>query len=185
MIETDVKLRNDFENYTKIKDNWFSKYYLYNEKSIESAVWIGQTPQYINIFTSDLMTLYSLDGTSGRGNFTDADRKYFLLRNDINNDLDFLEYIRNNYYIENNLLTSNRSIKENYAVNLFVSVVIPSIESITTITGDYTGYIFNIKDNIREVHILRNDKSYIFTFFGNDLTSNEYINDLLSTLEIT
>lgn len=185
LIETDVKLRNDFENYTKIKDNWFSKYYLYNEKSIESAVWIGQTPQYINIFTSDLMTLYSLDGTSGRGNFTDADRKYFLLRNDINNDLDFLEYIRNNYYIENNLLTSNRSIKENYAVNLFVSVVIPSIESITTITGDYTGYIFNIKDNIREVHILRNDKSYIFTFFGNDLTSNEYINDLLSTLEIT
>lgn len=186
LVESDIKLRNDFADYTRIDENISIKYYLYDDDKVKSALWLGQSLQYIEMFTSDAMTFYSPDENflSGNGEFTDADRKYFLLRNDINNDLDFFEYIRDNYYIKSNLFTSNRSIKENYAVNLFVLVAIPSVKSMTLITGDYTGYIFNIRDNIREVHILRDNKSYIFTFVGDDITTDEYIQDILSTLEI-
>ena len=184
LIESDIKFRNDFRKYTKIKEKNIIKYNLYNDNTVESAFWISQSTQYIDVFTSDSMALYSIDDDSNNSDFTDADRKYFLLRNDINNDLDFLEYIRDNYYIKNNLFMSKRSIKENYAVNLFVSVALPSIDNITLITGDYEGYIFNLTNGAREVHILRNNKSYIFSFIGNDITSDEYIQDLLSTLEI-
>lgn len=184
LIESDIKFRNDFNDYTRTEEYNSVKYNFYNDGKCQSALWLGQSPQYIDFFTADSMTIYSPEGTSGSGEFTDADRKYFLLRNDINNDMDFFQYVRNNYYVKSNLFTSNRSIKENYAVNLFVSIALPSIQSMTSITGDYTGYIFNLKNNIREVHILRNNKSYIFTFIGSDVTSDEYIQDLLSTLEI-
>ena len=49
--------------------------------------------------------------------------------------------------------------------------------------GDYTGYIYN-KGNIREVVILRNNQRYIFSFRGEKYTTDEYIKDILSTIEI-
>ena len=186
LSEFDIKIRNDFKGYTREVDGDTVKYNLYDGDTFKSAVWLGKSNQYIDMFTSDSMSLY-IDGGNSlpySGEFTDADRKYFLLKNDINNDLDFLEYIRNNYYIKSNVFTSKRAIKENYAINLFVSVTLPNIQSITLITGDYTGYIFNINEDIREVHILRNDISYFLTFNGDNVNSDEYIQDILSSLEI-
>lgn len=181
----DIKIRNDFRAYETIDATGeydSTKYVLYNGiGEVESAFWMGRMDQYINMFTSDSLTIY---GTKDSGQFNDADRKYFLLKNDINNDIDFFEYIKNNYYLENNLFTNTRNMKENYAVNLFVQVALPSFESMTIISGDYTGYIYNLNNNIREVHILKNDKSYVFTFIGENLTTDYYIQDLLSTLEI-
>lgn len=58
------------------------------------------------------------------------------------------------------------------------------MNSLTIIKGDYEGYIFNYQDNLREVNILKNNKRYVFTFIGSDITSDNYIKDILSTLEI-
>lgn len=188
LIEDDVKLRNDFKDYErtfKEETNGFVKYFLYDENNkVKSAFWMGKTDQYINMFTSDELNIYMMENPLFRGNFNEIDRKYFLLKNDINDDLDFFEYIKNNYYLESNIFTSDRGIRENYALNLFVQIVFPLVDSITVISGDYTGYIYNINDRIREAHIFRNDKSYVFTFIGEELATDSYIIELLSTLEI-
>jgi len=181
----DIKIRNDFDDYELIDSALeydSTKYLLYNDNGeVESAFWMGSMDQYINIFTSDSLTIY---GTKDNGQFSDADRKYFLLKNDINDDIDFFKYIKNNYYLKNTMFTNIRKMKENYAVNLFVQIALPSFDSMTLISGDYTGYIYNLNNRLREVHILKHDKSYVFTFMGEKLITDEYICDLLSTLEI-
>ena len=39
--------------------------------------------------------------TCPESSFTYADRKYFLLKNDINDDVDYINYVRENYFIKN------------------------------------------------------------------------------------
>jgi len=184
LIEENIKIRNDFESFAKIDEvGDTTKYVLRHESDdLIASFWIGVSElTYINMFASDSIIIFN---EKDSGQFNNSDRKYFLLRNDINDDVDFLKYIKENYYAKSNLFTGIREIKENYALNTFVSIALPNVESTTLITGDYSGYIFNLKNNIREVHILRNDKSYNFMFIGEDYTSDEYIKDILSTLEI-
>ena len=188
LIEGNIKIRNDFNKYNRegeIKDDEmfsFVKYSLENEKQY---VILGKMPQYIDEFVrDDLFFFYGDNDKNISGErFTAADRKYFLLRNDINNDIDFLEYIKNNYFKKNNLFMSEREIRENYAFNLFVSIVIPEENSISLIKGDYEGFIFN-SDNSREIHIIRDDTVYSFLIRGDELITDEYIIDFIGTLEI-
>ena len=181
----DIKIRNDFHKYTFIQnDNNFegNKFYLYdNQNNIQSSFWVSDLNSLIDVFTNDELDFF---GNVNENKFNSADRKYFLLRNDINNDIDFLNYIKDNYYNKNNLFTSIRNIKENYALNNYIKVILQKMESLTVIKGDYEGYIFNYQNNLREVNILRNNRRYVFTFIGNDITSDNYLIDILSTLEI-
>lgn len=181
----EIKIRNDFNNYTFIQsDNNFegNKFYLYdNENNIKTSFWVSNLNTLIETFTNDELDFF---GNIKENKFNNADRKYFLLKNDINNDIDFLNYIMNNYYIKNNLFTSTRNIKENYALNSYIKVILQKMNSLTIIKGDYEGYIFNYQDNLREVNILKNNKRYVFTFIGSDITNDNYIKDILSTLEI-
>ncbi len=145
------------------------------------------TGNLIDIFVSDdLVFMGEIDSDTfpiDIGQFNNADRKDFLLQNDINNDIDFIRYISENCYAENNIFTSPKRMKENYAINLFTSIAIPEVDSVTLIDGDYSGYIYN-HEKYRSVNILRNDTTYSFTFVGDDFTTDEYISNLLSTLEI-
>ena len=176
-----IKIRNDFSDYERKIDKEFTQYINKNKFFTISK----PEKQYIDRFTSSNMYIYSVPNINKKNNwFNDADRKYFLLKNDINNDIDFLKYIRENYYINNNIFMKKREIIENYAINNFVSLALPTIESITLINGDYIGYIFNLSSSARDVHIIRNNMLYIFSFYGEGLTTDEYIADLLSTLEI-
>lgn len=190
LLEDDIKIRNDFKDYKReAKENEFSatRYLKYKNNKIESGFYISKIPQYIDIFVRNDLTFYtSIDNNENFINenyFNAADRKYFLLKNDINDDIDFLEYIRKNYYKENNLLMSKREMMENYAFNLFTSIIIPKEENITLITGDYNGYIYNLKKT-KEIHIIRNNNNYVFMLIGNELIDDGYIKDLFSTLEI-
>ncbi|MBE6160496.1 MAG: helix-turn-helix transcriptional regulator [Lactobacillales bacterium] len=181
----DIKIRNDFSKFKKIeKINKMdsTKYVLYDENNkMKSAIFMGKTDTYIDMLASNSLVIMN---NKDRGQFNDADMKYFLLRKDINNDLDFFKYVKENYYLENNLFTSIREMRENYAINTYVSIAFPLVSSTTIISGDYTGFIYNLKTNIKEAHIFRNGKSYVFTFMGEEFTKDSYIQDLLSTLEI-
>lgn len=185
VIIDDIKIRNDFNTFKKTEKQSeldSIKYILYDENNkVKSAIFIGKMDSYVNIFTSEELVIFN---GKDNGQFNDTDRKNFLLKNNINNDVDLLKYIRDNYYLKNNLFTSVKKMKENYVVNTFVEVALPSVSSTTIVLGDYTGFIFNLKNNIREVHIFKNNKSYIFTFMGEEFTKDSYIQDLLSTLEI-
>ena len=185
LIYKDVKIRNDFDDFILSEElssknrNVYKKYDA--DGKTKATFQIGTDTTYIDYFTSDDIIFFNV---SDLGQFKSADRKYFLLRNDINNDIDFLNYIKDNYYAKSNIFTSERKIKENYALNLFVSIAIPRVDSLTIINGDYNGFIYNINNSIREVDILRNNKRYTFTFTGEEYITDEYIQDILSTLEI-
>lgn len=184
IIEDNIKIRNDFKNFQKKeKEGEYdsTKYLFYDESNrLTAAFWVGQMEQYIEFFSTDFLTIYN---GNNNGKFKDEDRKKFLLENEIENDVDFLKYIKEHYYCKSNIFTSFKNIKRNYAINMFVSVVLPSIDSTTIIDGDYLGYIFNIKDNMREVHILKDKKSYIFMFMGDEYTTDEYLKEIISTIE--
>lgn len=188
LYEQNIKIRNDFKEYKKENVNGyykFTKYYFEENNKTTSSFYMIKLPQYIDMFSSNDLSFY-LDENKDidiEEKFEYADRKYFLLRNDINNDLDFIKYIRNNYFSKSNLFMSKRTILENYAFDLFVSIAIPEVENITTISGDYNGYIFNGK-NVRELHIIRDNKNYVFVLQGEQFIDDKYIIDLFSTLEI-
>ena len=188
-----IKIRNDFKDYDRkdldynpaVKVVEYSK--LKNDK-YEGLIRFVIMPQFIDIFAGELSfysSYYTMDDLRGtfKGDFNSADRKYFLLKNDINNDLDFFEYVRNNYYKENNIFMDKRTLMENYSFNMFTAMVTPTAESFTVISGDYDGYIFN-GNGYKQIVILRNNEQYCFFIMGEELLDEEYIIDLFSTLEI-
>lgn len=186
IIEEDFKIRNDFNDYIKedIIETSNSKtlsYKKYNNDKIISEFSYTNIPQYIDVFSSNDVVIFSDDNTGKY--FTAADRKYFLLKNDINDDVDFLKYIKKNYYIKSNIINTKREILENYSFNTFVSIVYPIVDEMILISGDYRGYIYKTK-NYSEVIIIRNNRQYIFSFKGEELSNIEYIKDIISTLEI-
>lgn len=184
----DIKLRNDFKDYEKEEQPNLNvvNYTLKENDKTKSHFSFSKSSQNIDLFVSNDINFYipkDYNVICPESSFTYADRKYFLLKNDINDDVDYINYVRENYFIKNNILMDRRTLMENFAFNLFTATIIPNVESITLITGDYRGYIYNIK-GVREVHIIRNDQSYMFLFYGENLTTDDYITDLLSTLEI-
>ena len=61
--------------------------------------------------------------------------------------------------------------------------MLPDIESVSFIEGDYQGYIFNMKEKMQEVFILKDNKLYSFTLIGFHYTQ-EQLNELFATLVI-
>lgn len=189
LVVDDMKIRNDFTDFKEMErpnklHPVILKKNLGNGKTLGVSISCGTS--YIDIFSSDDVVVYNgIDSdTIDFGQFNAADRKYFLLRNDINDDIDLLKYIYKNGYHKSNIFMSDREIKENYAINFFIDTVIPKVDGITLIDGDYSGYIFDFeKKNIKSVCILRNDKAYFLTFYGEKYTE-EYLVDILGTLEI-
>lgn len=194
-VDGDIKFRNDFSDYEKTFDNNMGDYKTvqYVKKDLNgnhvSGFAYGIGYQLIDAFSNNAEFYSGTDEEifNVEGKFNSADRKYFLLKNDINDDVDFLKFIKNNYYLKSNIFTSKREIQENFALNLFVDVVIPySVSSTDIISGDYRGYVFRNKTDrglIINANIIRNNKIYSFMFSGSNIT-DEYILDFLSTLEI-
>lgn len=187
--EKTIKFKNNFSDYkkeivsTSPRVVTFTKYDSNNKNAVSQFVY-SIMPQNIDIF-SDEVSMFGSDQNIAKieKNFNSADRKYFLLRNDINDDLDFLKYIKKNYILKSTIFTSSREIKENYALNTYARIVIPKVNSTTIIKGDYKGYIYTI-NKYKEVHIIRNNKDYIFSFRGEEFIKEDYIKEFLSTLEI-
>ena len=182
-----IKIRNDFKDFElETIDDLYSiqKYIRYNDNKIESFFWISNAETYIDYYKSDAIFFVDKEGVDLLSTFNKSDRGYLLLRNDINNDIDLFNYIKNNYYINSSILTSRRQILENSSINAFINIFNTPFSSITIINGDYLGYIFNYDNGIKEVNILRNNKRYIFTF-GGTIANDNYIKDLMSTLEIS
>lgn len=181
------KIRNDFEDYVlENKNNNFEPSIYRNESSTITFSSNVVNYQMIDAFSSEKVTFYG-DGVGKlEKNFSKADRKFFLLKNDINNDVDFLLYVGNNYYKENNIFMDKRTMMENYAFNSFCSLVVPVIDELIIIKGDYLGYIMRSKSKdkvITEVSLIRDNKRYGFLTNNQNFKDNDYIKDIISTIE--
>jgi hypothetical protein len=151
--------------------------------------------QYINVLSinSFLMTtdLAKVD------NSTEKNMKEFLDKNNINDDIALYKYLKGHYFIKNNIFTCYKTMRNNYILNNFIQVSLPTYDSITLLNGSVNGYIINIKRNIglqgefvdfntnvgiREIHLLNNDDQYIITLYGEEIANDEFVNNLLKTI---
>lgn len=187
------KIRNDFKDYeltNKVNENMAIRSYTYkNEQNDGITISVGNDLLTLdNAFeSSDIILFGSSDSNLDAESFKFADRKFFLLKNDINNEIDFYKYVANNYYKENNIFMDKRTMMENYAFNMFTSIVVPKVDEFIIIKGDYQGYIFKIiKDNRRvtQVTILRDGKVYGFLTNDSRFEDESYMIDLIGTIEI-
>ena len=179
----DMSFANYFEGYvdklqhTKVKYN--------DEGAIDSFYMTNVSTQYVNEFSVNSFSVS--DSDEDKDTATDESTKKFFSENNIKNDVDLLYYVKNNYYLKNNTLTSTNTMKNNYLVNSFVVTTTVSYNNITLINGSLDGYIVDVKNNIdskiKELHIIKGDKHYTITLSGSEITSDSFIKDLLSTVK--
>lgn len=177
-----ISFRNDFKDYTKNEHDWYIKRY---NNEVVSAIYITKIDQYHHLLTDGNLEIINGDSDEVVNKiFIEEDKIAFLEEYKINNDIDLMNYIKDNYYLKNNILTCHKRMKQNYIVNSFVNVSLPTFSKITLIKGDLTGYIIYANENIRQVHILSGDYQYIMSFVGKDLVTDEYITSLLETVKL-
>ncbi len=178
-----IKIRNDFEDFEKLEQTTGEtslKLILKDEnEKTKSSFWMSVADTYVNLLKLDK----SLFGTEDK-RITNTDLANILEKNKINNDIELFKYLEKQKDIKNNIFTSAKEMKENYTIQFMVSVIMPQMDSITLINGDYQGYIFNLKNNMKEVSILKNGKRYVFMFLNTTYFTDEKINDLLNTIVI-
>ena len=176
-----------FEGYEELENNSNFKVKYNDEGEVESFYTLANIEQYVNLLNINSFELYTDDSIKKNYN-TEKDMKDYLSKNKINNDIDLLKHIKENYYFKNNLFTCSKTMKNNYILNNFVLSTLPTFKEIVLIDGSINGYIIVINTSsekpIKEVHILNEDKQYIIFLAGNDITSTEFITELLETVKI-
>ena len=183
-----LKVRNDFTGYVKQEktneadpDTFVKEE---NSKKVVLNFYSEQNnDQLVAYFVQNGNTFFGDNTKSMERKYLSVDRIDFLHKNGIENDVDFYQYIANHYYEENTLFMSRKKMKENYALNLFVSIAVPQIDEIIYITGDYTGYIMRVKD-VTQINII--DDAKVYGFYTNDerFLDNSYLKDIIGTIEI-
>ena len=152
-------------------------YVLYDDNhEVKSYYSVNIIPQYIDSLSYEYeMTIEDKELVR------DKKIKNFLKKNNITNDIDLLTYIKNNYPLHSNIFSTKYTIKNNYMINEFAAIALPIFNSIELLSDHY-GYIINIKDGLKEIHLLHDDKQYIITLGGNEITTPDFINYLLSSV---
>lgn len=179
-----VKIRNDFEKFTKLDGTQNTtdsvKYMLYDEnKNLMASFWISIGNSYTNLLKND-STIF---GTNDK-RLTNADLTKILEKNNINNDIDLFKYLVNYTPKSKSIFTNKSIIKEDFDTQYMTLLALPNVDYITEISGDYSGYMFNLHNDIKEVSILKNNKRYIFTFLKTSYFTDDYIQELLNTIVI-
>ncbi len=179
-----MKIRDDFKNYERLESNVDSdtspKLVMRDEnQKVIKTFWMGFADTYVYLLQAD-KTLF---GTKDM-RIVNTDLASILEENNIDNDIELFQYLWKQKNVKTNIFTSVKQMKENYVIQRMVSVIMPVVDNITLINGDYEGYIFNLKNNMKEVSILKNNQRYIFIFMNTHDLTDEYLTDILGTIVI-
>lgn len=155
----ELSVKNYFNEFEEHKTNSNLKAKYDTEGNVVSAYSISKDKQYIN----------SID----------------LESDEIKTDIELFKYIKDNYYFKNTIFTSKKIIENNYLINSFVENGMPEFENITLINGKINGYILDMGNLRKEIHLLHNDEQYIISLIGEELINNEFVMDLLETVEFS
>lgn len=181
-----IKVKNYFKDFRELKSaeegekEEFLKYGLYDENDeIKAILWMGVGDTYVDLLKSDF-NAFKTEATI----FRSMDKSKFLKANDINGDIELLEFLDKKENFKSNVFTSAEKIMEKYALAYFAYKGFPTLESVTLIKGDYTGYILNTDMGIKECSILKNGKRYFLTFINTGYFNDELIKEILNTVVI-
>lgn len=173
---------NFYEMFFQNLSNTFEKK-VYDENHIsfknenEVIAITKQEQLYKNLYTN----LTTLDTKNSKINFIDKkSNKLFLEKNNIKNDIDLFNYIKNKNNKKLSIFTMITTIKREITIKSFTEILLNN--EIILINNDLNGYIINQNYKTKEVHILNNDTDYIIYFTGENVTNEQYIMDFLSTI---
>ncbi len=145
---------------------------------------ISKENQLINMLNVNSFEL-AIDEEENKTDFsTEKDMRNFLNKKNIKDDIDLIKYIKDNYYFKNELLTPTKTMRNNYILNSLAQSALPNFESITLIKGDnIKGYIVNISSNpLKAIHLLYGDNQYVIVLLGEEITTSEFVNNLLESI---
>lgn len=173
-----IKIRNDFKNFEE-KDEKGSYYRILKDEDgkTKAALSMGKDYTWVDYVKGDEVIYYYTNSKKT----SSKDRISFLEKNKITNDIELFKFLNKQKKVKNNIFTPVKEIKGKYSLLLMAKVIMPDMESMTEIKGDYTGYIFNMK-TVLEVNILKNNKRYIITFYDRNYFTNQYVEELLQTI---
>lgn len=179
-----LTIKNYFKEYTESENSPIFKVKYNDDGEVNSFYSISKYDHYINFLNLNSFEIYDENDNINYDFSTEENTKKYLKEKNINNDIDLLNYIKDNYYIENNLFMSKKAMINNYLINSFVELTLPDFENIVLINGQINGYIINIKNtNVKEIHIIHEDAQYILTLCGEEITKKEFIIELLKTIK--
>lgn len=115
---------------------------------------------YKEIFSSDEKQFITSINSEGESTPLEADIDDYLEENNIKNDQDLFKFLSETRDYVPNIFTSTKKIKEHYGLHLVASITMPKIDSITFLSGEYQGYIFNI-NNYKQIAIEKNNEQYV------------------------
>lgn len=177
-----LTISNYFQEYVESTSNPNLKVKYNDNNEVISFYSMSSSKQYIKLLNMKAFELTE-NNDSNIELDTDKNMKLLLEKNKINNDVDYLNYIKDNYYFKNNIITNIINIKNNYILNTFVQVTLPEFKNIILLNGHVNGYIIVMNNNIKEIHLLHDDEQYIITLSGDEIVNNEFIIKLLSTVK--
>ena len=172
-----IKIRNDFDDYTKQEETNLRYIKRDENDKVEKAIFIGEDETYVELFKNNDSDIFSAVNIFNKNYINKVFEK-----NNINDDIDLMDYLINHYNDKTSFFSLYSKQKETYLFNMLANITMPSLESISLIEGDYEGYVLNVKNNIKEFSILKNDNRIYVTFIGD--YDEEYIHELMNTVVI-
>lgn len=173
----DIMFNNEFEGFIeKVESKLFVKYDENNK--VKSGCLLTIKKQYANSLNYKSFSMYNDDPQ-----IIDEDLKKYFEKKKIENDIDLINYLKNNYYLDNNIFTSKKQLKINCLLNNFFTKLVISKYGVTLISGDLNGYIVNQGENIKEIHLLNKDNQYIIMLQGDEITTDDFIIKLLESVK--
>lgn len=179
-----IKIRNDFKDYEiieELSDEDSIKYGLYDKKhELVASFWITKTKTYANMLQDkiDIFGLYN--GLDKNSNVF----RNIIKKNNITTDVELIKYLQEHKNDKTHIFSLIGKMRENYYSQAIMIVLFPLLDRITLINGDYNGYILHTESGHKEVSIEKGNDKYVFLFLQYDQYTDEYVNDLISTLVI-
>lgn len=175
----DLSMENIFKNFKKdereeLKD--LERYLLTDDEDNTVAIFnIAYENTYLN-WSKTSASIYGIEDKT----FQSIDPKVVESLN-LKNDLELFDYLV--ALPDKKKFIEKKEIKEaDYYLATYCDIVIPRVNELKTIEGDYSGYIFDL-DDIYEVSIFDNNKRYILSFYG-EYFNLDMIQNLISTITI-
>ena len=171
--------------YNEIKEGNDTEYYkrytlnsdLDKNEGLKTTYSFGSVPNYSRWFSKEET---SYDYNIGTYKYLDS-----LKRQNINNSLDLINYVKKHYNDNNSVFYIKESLQDNYKLFKLASLIIPeNVKSLTKVDGDFNGLIFNL-DNVREVHLYGKKNEYVFVFSNLKYFTDDKIANLLGSFKYT
>ena len=182
----DMVIRNDFKKFTKLEEphstDKYVKYVLYDDNNeATTSIWIADGYSYVDMYSEEVIVFNSDDTRYEQLAF-----KEFFKEKRIIDDIDLINYLVKTINKPNTIFNSIEDMKSNYMLHYLFSMRF-EFDGITLIEGDLKGYMVEYKladKKVVEVDIFKDEKIYGITFFNRDYFTDQYIEELLNTIEI-